>query len=49
MPFELNCGYHFWVSYKEDVDSHFKLKSADERATKLRELMVICRENFQYA
>ena len=20
MPFELNCGYHPWVSYKENLD-----------------------------
>ena len=20
-PFELNCGYHIWMSYKEDIDS----------------------------
>ena len=29
-PFELNCGYHIYVSYKEDVDPRSKPKAADE-------------------
>ncbi len=48
-PFELNCGYHPQASYKEDVDPRSQSKSADELATKLRELMAICRENLQHA
>ncbi len=45
-PFELNCGFHFWASYKEDIDPRSQPKSADELATELRELMAICRKNF---
>ena len=45
MPFELNCGYHPRVSYKEDVDSHFRYKTADELTKELRNLMATCREN----
>ena len=48
-PFELNCGYHSWILYKKDVDPHSKSKSAEKLSTKLRELMVICGENFYHA
>ncbi len=47
-PFELNCGYHPWASYKEDVHSCSQSKSADKLATELKELMIVCRENFQH-
>ena len=49
MPFELNCGYHPRVLYKEDVDPRFQSKSADELSAELRELMIISRENLHYA
>ena len=42
MPFELNCGYHFWILYKKEVDSHSKSRSADKLSVKLRELMIVC-------
>ena len=29
-PFELNCGYHFWMSYKENINLRSKSKLADE-------------------
>ncbi len=45
MPFESNCGFYPWASYEEDIDPRSQLKLADELATKLRELMAICREN----
>ena len=44
-PFELNCGYHPRMSYKEDVDSRFQSKSADKLSAELRELMIVCQEN----
>ena len=47
--FELNCGYHPRMSYKKEVDSHSKSKSADELAAELRELMIVCRENLHHA
>ena len=40
--FELNCGYYPRISYKKEVDSHFKSKSADELLVELKELMIIC-------
>ena len=49
MPFELNYGYHFWMSYKEEVDPCFQSKSADKLPTELRELMIVYCENLYYA
>ncbi len=46
--FELNCGYLPRVSYKEDVNPRSLSKSADKLATKLIELMIVCRENLQH-
>ena len=49
MPFELNCGYHPRMLYKEKVDSRFKFKLVDELLAELRELMIVCRKNLQHA
>ena len=48
-PFELNCGYHPWMSYEEDVDPRSQSKSADKLSAELRELMIVCRENLHHA
>ena len=48
-PFELNCGYYFWMSYKEEVDFCSQSKSADKLAEELRELMIICCKNLHHA
>ena len=48
-PFELNCGYHPRMLYKEDVDPRSKSKSADKLLTELRELIIICRKNVHHA
>ena len=47
-PFELNCGYHPWMSYEEEVDFRSQSKSADELSEELRELMIVCRENLHH-
>ncbi len=49
IPFELNCGFYPRASYEEDVDPRSQSKSANELATKLRELMAVCKENLQHA
>ena len=41
-PFELNCGYYPCVFYKEDLDPHSKLKTAEELSSKLRNLIAVC-------
>ena len=48
-PFELNCGYHPWVSYEEDINPRSKSKSADKLLTKLQELINVCWKNIQHA
>ena len=48
-PFELNCGYHLCISYKEDVDPHSRSKAADELNEELRDTMAAYRKNPQYA
>ena len=45
---ELNCSYHPWMLYKEDVDSFFKSKSADELLAELRELMIVYWQNLHH-
>ena len=47
-PFELNCGFHPQASYKEDLEPQSKSKVADKLATKLRELIAVCRENLKH-
>ncbi len=46
--FELNCGYHPRVSFKEDVDPHSRSCSINELAEELRKLMEVCCQNFLY-
>ena len=48
-PFELNCGYHSCVSYKEDVNLCFRSKAANELTEELRNLIAIYRKNLQHA
>ena len=47
--FELNCGYHLWVSYKEDLDPCLNSKTAEELSFELQNLMAICQQNFYHA
>ena len=48
-PFELNCGYHLWFSYKEDLDPRSKSRTAEELSSELRELMIVCQQNLHHA
>ena len=48
-PFELNCGYHPQMSYKEEVNPRSKSKLADKLPAELKELMIGCRENLYHA
>ena len=47
--FELNCKYHLWVSYEEDLDPCSKSRTAEELSSKLRELMTVCQQNLHHA
>ena len=48
MLFELNCGYHLQMSYKEKLDLCFQSKSADKLLAELKELMIVCQENLYH-
>ena len=48
MLFELNCGYHPRILYKEDVNPHFQSKLVDKPSVELRELIIVCQENLYY-
>ncbi len=43
--FQLNYSNHPRVSFKEDIDSCLRSRSANELAEKLRELMEVCCQN----
>ena len=47
-PFELNCGYHPRVSYKEDLDPRSKSKTAEKLSSDLRNLMAACQQNLHH-
>ena len=40
--FELNCRYHFCISYKEDLDPRLKSKIVEKLSSKLKNLIAIC-------
>ncbi len=44
-PFELNCGYHPRVSFKEDVNPRSRSRSTNELGKELRELIEVCYQN----
>ena len=47
--FELNCGYHPWVFYEENLDPRSKSKTAEELSSKLQNLMAVCQQNLHHA
>ena len=46
--FELNCGYHPRVFYKEDLDPHSKLRTTEKLSSELQELMTVCQQNLDH-
>ena len=47
--FELNYGYHPYVSFEEDIDPCYQSKTVDKLSTELQELMTVCWKNLYYA
>ena len=47
-PFELNCGYHLCVFFKEDTNPRSRSKTANKLLAELQELIIICRENLHH-
>ena len=48
ISFKLNCEYHPHIPNKEDVNSRFRSKVANELIEKLRNLIAVWRENLQH-
>ena len=50
-PFELNCGYHLRVSYKEEeiFDPCSKSKTVEKLSSELGELIIVCQQNLYHA
>ena len=46
--FELNCGYHPRVSYKENIDPYSKSKVGKKLTKELKNLMAACRKNLNH-
>ena len=44
-PFELNCGYHLRVFFKDNVDPCLRSCFANKLAKELRELIEVCYQN----
>ena len=49
MSFELNCKYYSHIFYEENVNPYSKSKAADKLTEKLRNFIVVYKENLQYA
>ena len=49
MPFELNRGYYPCVFFEKVTNPCLQSKLVDKLATKLRDLITVCRENFYHA
>ena len=47
--FELNCGYHSHIFFKENTNPCFCLKTVDKLLAELQVLTIICQENFYHA
>ncbi len=47
--FELNCGYHSKVSFKEDFDPRLRSRSANKLVEELREWIEVCCQNLFHA
>ena len=49
MPFELNCEYHFWMLYKDNINPYSKSKLTNKLSAELRKLRIVCKKNFYHA
>ena len=48
MLFELNCGYHLCIFYKEDLNLRSKSKTAEELFSKLQNVIAVYQQNLYY-
>ena len=47
-PFELNCSYHLQMFYKKNVNLCSNSNLANKLLAKLKEIIIICQENFYH-
>lgn len=47
-PSKLNCGYHFCLSFKEDIDLGSQSKIAEDFTNGLKDLLIIYLKNLIY-
>ena len=47
-PFELNCGYHPWDTYKEDFDFRSKSRTAEKLSSELQEWMTVGQQKLHH-
>ena len=44
----MNCGYHPYVSFEKNTNSHFRSKLTDELLAELRDLIIICQKKLYH-
>ena len=49
MPFKLHCGYYPRLSFEDDTNLYFQLKTTNKLLTELQELMTVCQKNLSHA
>ena len=49
IPFELNCEYHFCVSYEQDFDLRSKSRTTEEFSFEFLDLMTVYQQNLYFA
>ena len=47
-PFELNCGYHPRVFYKENFNPRLQSKTMEKLSSELQNLMAACQQNLHH-
>ena len=40
--FKLNCGYHSYIFFEENINPRSQLKSANKLSVELQDLMIVC-------
>ena len=49
MSFDFNCGYHLQMLYKDNINACSKSKFVDNLLAKLKQLIIVCQKNLNYA
>lgn len=49
MAFKLNCGYSFWILYKDNINSYSKSKTVNELLAELKKMIIFYYKNPYYA